>query len=140
MLALLSLPAVGALLPVPSVAAISVVVFTGLVVVAGLWSQGWLGRARRVTNLRWLADGRWFLSDGRHENIPATLSADSRVGSRWLWLRWHTDGSARGPRNRSMLILQGDLPALDLRRLGVRLRLESVSPQPSGADARFAGA
>lgn len=96
------------------------------VVVFGLWQQGWLGGARRLTGLAWLADGRWLLSDARQPAMPADLLCGSRVGSRWLWLRWSAEGSQR-PHRRSMLLLHGDLPACDLRRLVVRLRLQSAA-------------
>ena len=89
------------------------------VVVLGLWSQGWLGGADRLTGVSWLSDGSWMLTRADRKNIPATLSAATRVGNGWLWLRWHT---ARG--QRSMLILKGDVLPAELRRLNARLRLE----------------
>lgn len=98
--------------------------FVTAVILSGLWRQGWVGGERRLTGLSWLADGRWLLSDARHPAMPAGLLGGSRVGSRWLWLRWSADCSQR-PHCRSMLLLHGDLPAADLRRLVVRLRLQS---------------
>ncbi|HEY5760202.1 MAG TPA: hypothetical protein VIU34_30475 [Steroidobacter sp.] len=95
------------------------------VVVLGFWWQGWLGGAERLTTVSWLSDGSWVLTSANRKNISATLSAETRIGSRWLWLRWHTGGA--GPRHRSMLILKGDVLPAELRRLGARLRLESVS-------------
>jgi hypothetical protein len=95
------------------------------VVLFGFWWQGWLGGAARLTTVSWLSDGSWVLTSADRKNIPATLSAETRIGSRWLWLRWHTEGA--GPRQRSMLILKGDVLPAELRRLGARLRLESVS-------------
>jgi hypothetical protein len=89
----------------------------------GLRSQGWLGGAGGLTSISWLADGRWLLSDGCHTNQPAELRGDSRVGSRWVWLRWQLLSSPS--KSRSMLLLDGDIPAADLRRLIVRLRLPS---------------
>ncbi|WP_153067483.1 hypothetical protein [Steroidobacter cummioxidans] len=109
------------LLPLPALSAALFFVVATAVVGLGLWSQGWLDGARRLTTVSWLSDGRWILSSATRKNIPATLSAESRAGSRWLWLRWHT-----GAGNRSMLILTGDVLPLELRRLSVRLRLESV--------------
>jgi len=99
----------------------------------GLWRQGWLGGAERLTAVSWLSDGRWLLASGTRENIPATLSADSRVGRGWLWLRWHTNSGRR-----SMLIVKGDVLPAQFRRLGVRLRLESVCREP--IQTRFIGA
>ena len=138
-LALLAVAACGALLPLPSHLATVFVILACALITAGLWWHGWLGGAQSLTHIRRNADGRWLLSDGRQENIPATLCADSRVGSHWLWLRWRTDDVARGPRSRSMLILHGDVAGNELRRLGVRLRLESVYLQPGRAEARCAG-
>jgi hypothetical protein len=105
-------------------ATLFLVVAAGLVGL-GLWSQGWLGGAGRVTAVRWLPDGSWLLAGAGGKNIPARLSADSRVGSGWLWLHWHTPGARH--RHRSMLLLKGDVLPAELRRLSARLRLESVS-------------
>lgn len=102
------------------------------VVVTGLWWQGWLGGQRCLTNVSWLADGQWLLADAVHSRMPAQLLDGSRVGSYWLWLRWQMAGSSR-PRRRSLLIVRGDVPGFDLRRLGVRLRLDPPSPQPARA-------
>ena len=101
----------------------------------GLWRQGWLGGERRLTAISWLPDGRWLLSDARHTSIPAELRGDSRVGSRWLWLRWNVDCSLR-PRRRSLLLLGGDIPNSDLRRLVVRLKLEGQPAGVAGASQR----
>lgn len=95
-------------------------VATIALVVLGFWSQGWLGGADRLTGVSWLSDGSWILTRADQENIPATLSAATRIGRRWLWLRWHT---ALG--QRSMLILKGDALPAEIRRLNTRLRLES---------------
>lgn len=103
------------------------------VVGSGLWWQGWLGGQRRLTNVSWLADGQWLLADARHSRMAAQLLEASRVGSRWLWLRWQVTGSSR-PRRRSLLLVQGDVAVFDLRRLSVRLRLEPTSRQPARAD------
>lgn len=70
----------------------------------GLWQQGWWGSARRIAAIAWLPDGRWLLTDDSRTGIPAELRADSRVGDRWLWLRWDAQRSCR-----SMLLLQGDI-------------------------------
>jgi len=120
-LALLGIAATSMLLPLPLLSAALFFVVAATVVVLGLWSQGWLDGAHRLTVVSWLSDGRWILSSATRKNIPATLSAESRAGSYWLWLRWHT-----GAGDRSMLILTGDVLPMELRRLSVRLRLESV--------------
>ncbi|WP_129647182.1 hypothetical protein [Peristeroidobacter agariperforans] len=124
-LALLGVAAAAMLLPIPPLSAALFCVSAAAVVGSGLWWQGWLGGADRLTAVSWLSDGSWLLATATRTNIPATLSADSRIGSRWVWLRWHTPGSR--PRSRSMLILKGDVLPAELRRLNARLRLESVS-------------
>jgi hypothetical protein len=125
------------LLALPPLTAALLFMIASTLVTAGLWWHGWLGGVRRLTAVSWLSDGRWLLTEvGR--TLPATLSPHVRVGSRWLWLRWHVDAGSPGPRRRSMLLVQGDIASRDLRRLGVRLRLDSVSRQP--AHARLAGA
>lgn len=142
-LSVLALPALAgsaALLPLSMLQAALFFTVAALSVLAGLWWHGWLGGTHRLVQISWLADGRWFLTDGAQANFPATLSRHCRAGSRWLWLHWHIDADTRrgvqdvqGPRHRSMLLVQGDLSSTELRRLGVRLRLESVSRQPTRA-------
>lgn len=124
-LALLGVAAASLLLPVPLLSAVLLFVIAAAVVGLGLWWQGWLGGGDRLTAVSWLPDGSWVLTSATRKNIPATLSADSRIGSRWLWLRWHTSGARPG--HRSMLILKGDVLPAELRRLSARLRLDSVS-------------
>lgn len=137
-LALLALAMTTGLLDLPAMASALFFMITAMLTTAGLWWHGWLAGARRLTGISWLADGSWLLTEGGGPAICASLSPHSRVGSRWLWLRWHTAEGARRPQRRSMLVLQGDLDDRDLRRLGMRLRLDSVSAGPIGA--RFAGA
>jgi hypothetical protein len=132
-LALLGVAATAMLLPLPPGSAALFFGSAAALVGLGLWRQGWLGGADRVTTVSWLSDGRWLLASATRKNIPATLSADSRVGSGWLWLRWHTKAGRR-----SMLVVQGDVLPAEFRRLGVRLRLESVSAEP--IQTRFIGA
>lgn len=136
-LALLAVAIATSLLAPSHLLAALLFMIVSTLVMAGLWWHGWLGGVRRLTGVSWLSDGSWLLS-GAGAAIPATLSPHSRIGGRWLWLRWHTGAGMPGPRQRSMLLVQGDLDSRDLRRLGVRLRLESVSRQP--ARARSVGA
>ena len=136
-LALLGAAVAIALLSLPLMAAILLFVVTAAVLLFGLWSQGWLDGPDRLTTVSWLSDGNWLLTSAARKNIPATLSADSRVGSHWLWLRWHTVGAR--PRRRSMLLLKGDALPVDLRRLGMRLRLESGSRRQTRSDLLEAG-
>lgn len=130
-LALLVPAVITRLLPLQPITAAACFIVTTTVVAAGLWWHGWLGGERRLTNVIWSSDGRWLLEDGARRVVQATLSADTRVGAHWLWLRWQT--SARRPKHRSMLILKGDVLCAELRRLSVRLRLESVFRQSTPA-------
>jgi hypothetical protein len=130
-LALLGVLGAGMLLlpPVSFVSAAFFIVVTAAVG-AGLWLHGWLGGARRLARIAWLPDGRWQLRDARHTDVIAQLRADSRIGARWLWLRWNAESA--WPRRPSMLLIHGDLPTADLRRLIVRLRLDAC-PQTAAA-------
>jgi hypothetical protein len=124
MLALLGLAGAGMLLfPTFSfISAASCAVVTAAVI-AGLWLHGWLGGARRWARIAWMPDGRWQLRDARHTDVIAELRSDSRVGARWVWLRWNAESAwARRP---SMLLVHGDIPTADLRRLLVWLRLDA---------------
>ena len=122
-MALFGLVFAGALM-FPSVSFLSAAFFilVATAVTTGLWWHGWLGGARRLARIAWLPDGRWQLRDARHTDVYAQLRADSRVGAHWVWLRWNAEPAcARRP---SMLLVHGDLPTADLRRLIVRLRLD----------------
>ena len=134
-LALLGVVAAAALsLPSLSFVSSALFIFVTAALVAGLWLNGWLGGARRLAQIAWLPDGRWQLRDGRHTDVTAQLRADSRIGSRWLWLRWNADSA--WPRRPSMLLVHGDLPAADLRRLLVRLRLDGCPQTPADPPVR----
>ena len=130
-LASLGLAGAGMLL-FPSFSYLSVAAFILVTAAAGagLWLHGWLGGARRLARIARLPDGRWQLRDVRHTDVIAQLRADSRVGARWLWLRWNAESA--WPRRPSMLLVHGDLPTADLRRLIVRLRLDGC-PQTAAA-------
>jgi hypothetical protein len=92
----------------------------------GLWRAGWIGSRHRIVDVRWLADGRWVLAD-RGKTFPAVLCADTRLFGHAVWLHWKTEPGRR----RSMLLAPGDLPAGQLRTLGVRLRIEAPIEVPS---------
>lgn len=87
----------------------------------GLWRAGWIGSRHRIVGLRWLANGRWLLADGRDNTFPGELSGGSRLFGNVLWLHWRTPHR----HFRSMLLTAGDLPASQLRALAVRLRIEA---------------
>lgn len=95
---------------------------SGVLLCCGLHRAGWLG-ARRIASFAWSSDGRWQLIDGRGVATHVRLRSDSRVGSRWVWLRWDT--SERWS-TRSLLIFAGDVCEGDIRRLAVRLRIEGL--------------
>ncbi|MDY6946926.1 MAG: hypothetical protein SXG53_14515 [Pseudomonadota bacterium] len=136
-LAWLALAIATNLLALPPLTAVLLFMIASILVIAGLWWHGWLAGVRRLTGVSWLCDGSWLLSDAGR-TFRATLSPHVRVGSRWLWLRWHVDAGSPGPRRRSMLLVRGDICDQDLRRLGVRLRLDPACRQQS--PARLAGA
>ena len=119
--------------PVSSLSAASFI-FVTAAVIAGLWMHGWLGGARRLARIARLPDGRWQLRDARHTDVIAELRSDSRVGARWVWLRWNAESA--WARRRSMLLVHGDLPAADLRRLIVRLRLDACPQTASEPPVR----
>jgi hypothetical protein len=126
---------VGAGLLLPPVSLLVTVSFSLVTVamIAGMWRQGWLGGARRLARIDWLPEGQWQLRDARHTEVAADLRADSRIGTHWLWLRWNAQSACS--RGRSMLLVRGDIPDHDLRRLVVRLRLDAGIPPRSAAAA-----
>jgi hypothetical protein len=84
---------------------------------------GWLGGERRLTRLACQPDGQWVLSDAGGRRIECELKASSRITSRALWLEW---AERAGP---PLLLLAGDVPPADFRRLVVRLRLGRLSSE-----------
>lgn len=83
---------------------------------AGLMRAGWLGGGRRLVRLVCQADGHWRLCDACGRAIQTQLSPASRVSTHALWLRWQANNSP------PLLLLPGDIPPADFRRLVVRLR------------------
>ncbi len=86
-----------------------------------LWRDGVFGGARRILGVTLLADGGWSVTDGRGAHCMR-LSAGTRIGRGWLWLRWMPDSGALCSSSRWLLLTAADLPAEDLRRLQVYLR------------------
>lgn len=105
-----------------------------LLIGSGLRRAGWLRPEGGIAAMSWLADGRWLLTDRRGRAVEGVLRSESRVGRRGVWLRWDvsTHESGRpGVARRSLLLAGGDMPANELRRLIVRLRLEGAGNLPA---------
>jgi hypothetical protein len=90
--------------------------------VAGFYRAGWIGGMRRIQRVVCHSHGDWLLLDAGGQSREARLSADTRFGPGCLWLRWETGDP------RSLLLASGDLPADQLRRLSVRLRIDRDQP------------
>jgi len=99
----------------PAVAAVGAVA-------CGLWRAGWIGSRHRIVRVHWLGDGRWFLDDRHRLAIPAELSGATRLAGSAVWLRWKTLSG----RPRSMLLVDDDMPAGQLRTLRVRLQIQAL--------------
>src|SRR5262245_20971735 len=115
--------------PTVTIAAAATILIAIAVASADLWCNGWLGGRHRIRRLRWLSDGRWWLTDSAGRQCAARLRGQTRVAGLWIWLSWHCEGRAR-----YLLLSPGDLPAHELRRLAVRLRIVgSAHPRPISA-------
>lgn len=100
----------------------------------GFRRAGWLEGARRIVRVSWRAEGQWLLTDVQGREYEAVLRADTRVTIGVIWLRWSTQAAEAGREGgtRTMLLTLGDIPQLQLRRLGVRLRLSGCNSSESG--------
>lgn len=92
----------------------------GLLVAAGFWHGGWIGSRYRLVRITWLPDGRWNLSTHAGKGIEARLSAATRRGPNFAWLRW------QAPYPGSMLLVDKDLRPGEFRRLLVRLSIDRL--------------
>jgi len=110
-------------------AAASAGLLIALILGAGFHRAGWLAGSRRIARMVWSADGFWVLIDTAGRAREACLAADTRIGPGCVWLRWQT------PDSHSMLLLPGDAPPDQLRRLLVRLRIDrqQADAVPRGA-------
>lgn len=109
-------------LPLP-VAALAAVGPCAIALVAlGFRHIGWFGGPDSLAWIVCQPDGRWALSDAAGRTVEAQLAAGSRVTACALWLEW------QGRPGRPLLLLPGDVPTPDFRRLVVRLQL-SAAPQ-----------
>lgn len=123
-------------------------IVAAVVVPAGFWRAGWIGRQRQIIRIVWQADGRWFLTDAHGRTCEAVLRADTRINTKAIWLRWDiqldrphsmsTRASNHASTNpvstnlmstsRSMLLASGDVSEPALRRWFVRLRMDPSRP------------
>ncbi len=111
----------------------------------GFRRAGWLGGTRSVVRATWRGDGSWRVTSAAGAEAEGRLLPASRMSPVAIWLRWSieaptpTDARPGGrpwARTRTVLLLPGDLPAADFRRLLVRLRLDrSECAAPSAAQA-----
>lgn len=117
--ALLFAPFVAALSP--RVAVFAAVLTTTFAVVS-FRRVGWFGGARTVQRARWIEQDVWRLLERDGIDRAATLSPDSRIMGRLVWLRFRTDDGERH------LFFWGDDLAPNLRRqLVARLQLIAAS-------------
>lgn len=72
-LALVAVAAAIGLLPLPLLSAVLFFAIAAAVVVLGLWGQGWLGGAGRLTAVSWLSDGSWLLTSTNRKNISCLV-------------------------------------------------------------------
>jgi hypothetical protein len=100
-----------------------VVAFSGMAI--GFRLAGWLGGKASIETVSWISDGRWRLTDRAGAQIEANLAAGTRVGPGLVWLQWRPS-NAGFPLMRTMLLTHRDLPAQELRRLVVRLRVDGL--------------
>lgn len=99
------------------------------VLVAAFRGAGWLGGGWSLSRIVWRGDGSWALTFHNGRQVEATLEAGARMSPVAIWLRWRLTGPA--PRRRSLLLIPGDVPDGDFRRLLVRLRLDQSECAPT---------
>jgi hypothetical protein len=113
-----------------SSATFAIAALCGTLVVGGaLRLFGWLGGARRLTQIVCQPDGYWVLSDAGGRRIECELKPSSRITAQALWLEWTSRAAP------PLLLLPGDVPPADFRRLVVRLRLGCLSPKAAIHDS-----
>jgi hypothetical protein len=114
---------------------------------AGFWCAGWLGGPRSLIQAVWRSDGTWSLTSRDGRRYEASLRPETRMSPALIWLRWNAElplppivgRVARKPRQfrKSLLLIPGDLPAADFRRLLVRLRLDQSECAPNVEQANL---
>ena len=100
-------------------------VLVTFVIACGFVALGWVGGRSRIARIVCRPDGRWSLCEASGRVIDADLSMASRASPHAVWLRWHAS-------RRALLLVRGDIPDNEFRRLLVRLR---VAPFPDGGRA-----
>ena len=116
---------------------------TGSVIAAAFHRAGWLGRRHCLTRITWRSDGCWIVTDARGHNFEAALRPDSRMSPHIIWLCWliqdsHDVRRQWNPWRRlqsSLLLVRGDVPQGDFRRLLVRLRVDRSECAPIASQA-----
>src|SRR5262249_5437561 len=78
---------------------------------------GWLPGADRLVSVSLSADGTWTVTDSSGRKNEVILNTASRVTGGFVYLLLECT------KRRHLLLGPGDVAAVDLRRLGVRLRL-----------------
>ena len=85
----------------------------------------WIGDARRLTRVVCRSDGGWLLYEADGRVTETDLTNATRFSTHALWLCW------AGRRLSPLLLLPGDIPATDFRRLRTRLRVAPLrDPEP----------
>jgi hypothetical protein len=106
---------------VPAEGSVLLAVAAGLVaasvVAAGFYRAAWWSGPRRLERVIWDQEGYWLLMDASGRTREVQL-AQTRLGPGCAWLHWHTS------RPHTLLLMTGDVPADQLRRLSVRLRID----------------
>lgn len=114
--ALLTVPFAISQWDLPGAALASIGALVEAAIAYGLHTLGWLGGGSRIVRIVSRADGRWSLCDASGRVVDTDLTAASRISPHALWLRWDAD-------RRPLLLMRGDIPDAELRRLLVRLRV-----------------
>jgi hypothetical protein len=108
-------------LPAAVRAGVAAVVVLG--VAYGFAVLGWLGGQRGLARIVCRPDGRWVLCETGGRVIDAELTDASRISPGAVWLCWNVR------RFRPLLLVRGDIPDTDFRRLLVRLRVAPFGGQ-----------
>jgi hypothetical protein len=108
---------------------VSCIVVLAAVLAAAFRRAGWLGGGGSLARMVWRGDGSWTLTFRSGRQAEATLDGSTRMSPVAIWLNWELGGAR--PRKRSLLLIPGDLPESDFRRLLVRLRLDQSECAPT---------